>query len=358
VAGERTEEPTQKKMEDARKRGQVPHSREVDSALAILAAFAVLRFAGGAMWQELQALMIESFEQLDRAPLTIELTSSLGFSLLLRSMLLLAPLMGAVIVLAVLGGMTQTGGPLFSTEAAKPQFKRMNPMEGAKRLFASKQSYVNLLKTLLKFAVFGIAALLTFQSHWDEIVSLGLSFSIAESTALLVSISFDLVLKVTLALIAFAAADFIFQRYDMGQQLRMTLQEVKDESRQSDGDPMVKAQLARARRSLLARAMQAVPQADVVIVNPTHFAVALRYDPATSRAPIVLAKGTQLMAARIREIAEEHRIPIITNPPLCRAIYKAVRTGQEIPPDLYEAVAEILAFVYRLRTGGVRRAAA
>jgi flagellar biosynthetic protein FlhB len=166
------------------------------------------------------------------------------------------------------------------------------------------------------------------------------------------------VLKVTLALIAFAAADFIFQRYDMGQQLRMTLQEVKDESRQSDGDPMVKAQLARARRSLLARAMQAVPQADVVIVNPTHFAVALRYDPATSRAPIVLAKGTQLMAARIREIAEEHRIPIITNPPLCRAIYKAVRTGQEIPPDLYEAVAEILAFVYRLRTGGVRRAAA
>jgi flagellar biosynthetic protein FlhB len=358
VAGERTESPTQKRRDDARKRGQVPRSREVDSALVILAAFVVLRVGGGAMWEGMQSLMIESFEQLDRAPLTIELTSSMGMGLMLRAVLLLAPLMGAIVVLSLIGGMAQTGGPLFSAEAAKPQFKRMNPMEGGKRLFASKQSYMNLLKTLLKFGVFGLAALLTFRAHWEEMVSLGLAFSIAESVALLVEISFDLVLKVTIALVVFAAADFVFQRYDIGQQLRMTLQEVKDESRQSEGDPHVKAQLARARRSLLARAMQAVPKADVVIVNPTHFAVALRYDPATSRAPIVLAKGTQLMAARIREIAEENRIPIITNPPLCRAIYKAVRIGPEITPELYEAVAEILAVVYRLRTGGVRRAAA
>jgi len=358
MAGERTQSPTPKRREDARKRGQVAHSREVDSALVILAAFVVLRFGGAAMWDGLRSLMIESFQHLDESPLTIDLTAKLGFDLMWRATMILVPLMGSILALSIIGGMAQTGGPMFSADAAKPQAKRMNPLQGAKRLFASKQSYMNLLKTLLKFVVFGLAALVTFQSHWDEMTSLGLAFSIGESVALLTAIGFDLTLKVTLALVAFAAVDFIFQRWDIGQQLRMTLQEVKDEARQSDGDPNVKAQLARARRSLLARAMQNVPKADVVIVNPTHFAVALRYDPATSRAPIVLAKGTQLMAARIREIAEENRIPIITNPPLCRAIYKAVRVGQEITPDLYEAVAEILAFVYRLRTGGVRRAAA
>lgn len=358
MAGERTESPTQKRMDDARKRGQVPRSREVDSALVILAAFVVMRVSGGAMWDGMRSLMVESFQQLDQAPLTIDVTATMGLELMGRAVLILAPLMISVIVLSLLGGMVQTGGPLFAMEAAKPQFKHLNPLSGAKRLFASKQSYVNLVKTLLKFLVFGIAALLTFQSHWEEMVALGLAFSVEDSVGLLANIAFDLVLKVTLALVAFAAVDFLFQRYDVGQQLRMTFQEVKDEARQSEGDPHVKAQLARARRSLLARAMQAVPQADVVIVNPTHFAVALKYDAATSRAPIVLAKGTQLMAQRIREIAAEHRIPVITNPPLCRAIYKAVRIGQEITPELYEAVAEILAFVYRLRTGAVRRTAA
>ena len=358
MAGERTQAPTQKRREDARKRGQVPRSREVDSALVILASYAVLSVGGGAMWEGMRSLLIESFEQLDRQPLTIELTANMGLGLMGRAVLILAPLMISVLALSLVGGMAQTGGPMFAMEAATPQFKRLNPMEGAKRLVASKQAYMNLLKTLLKFLVFGLAALLTFRAHWTEMIALGVAFSLAESVALLTTIAFDLVLKVTLALIVFAVVDFLFQRYDVGQQLRMTLQEVKDEARQSDGDPQVKAQLARARRSLLARAMQSVPQADVVIVNPTHFAVALRYDAATSRAPIVLAKGTQLMAQRIREIAEEHRIPIITNPLLCRAIYKAVRIGQEIPPDLYEAVAEILAFVYRLRMGSVRRAAA
>ena len=358
MAGERTEAPTQKRRDDARKRGQVPRSREVDSALVILAAFAVLRLGGGAMWSGLQSLMIESFGQLDTGPLTIDLTASMGLALIGDAVRILAPLMIGVLALSLLGGVAQTGGPMFAREAIKPQFKRMNPLQGAKRLVASKQAYMNLLKTLLKFLVFGLAALLTFRAHWDEMIALGVAFSLPESVSLLATISFDLVLKVTLALAAFAAADFVFQRYDVGQQLRMTLQEVKDESRQSDGDPHVKAQLARARRALLARAMQNVPKADVVIVNPTHFAVALRYDAATSRAPIVLAKGTQLMAQRIREIAEEHHIPVITNPPLCRAIYKAVRIGQEITPELYEAVAEILAFVYRLRMGGLRRAVA
>ena len=147
-----------------------------------------------------------------------------------------------------------------------------------------------------------------------------------------------------------AVGDYLFQKRDLLGQLRMTRQELRDELKQSDGNPQVKAQMARMRRSFLTRVMQAVPKADVVLVNPTHYAVALKYDPTTSAAPVVLAKGTGLIAQRIREVAAEHRIPVITNPPLTRAIYKAVAIGREIPPDLYEAVAEILAFVYRLRT--------
>ena len=357
MAGERTEQPTQHKRREARRRGQVAHSREVDSALVMIASFLVLKMGGGAIWDQMRGLMTDTFAHLND-PVNTELTAKLGYELMGRAVLMLAPLMGAIAVIALLGGMAQTGGPLFALEAVKPQLKRMNPVEGAKRLVASKQAYVNLAKTMLKFVVFGVLAALTLQSHWKEVSSLGIGSDILASARTLEGIAFDLTTKVMVALGVGAAADYLFQRYDVGNELRMTLQEVKDEQRQNEGDPLVKAQLARARRALLSRAMQNVPKADVVIVNPTHFAVALKYDPASSRAPIVLAKGTRLMAQRIREIATEHRIPIIENPPLCRAIYKAVRIGQEITPDLYEAVAQILAFVYRLRAGGLRRAAA
>jgi len=153
--------------------------------------------------------------------------------------------------------------------------------------------------------------------------------------------------------VVLAAADYMFQRFDFTAQMRMSRQDVKDEMRQSDGDPQVKAQLARLRRSLLTRVMQTVPEADVVLVNPTHYAVALRYDPASSNAPVVLAKGARLIAQRIREVAEENSIPVIRNAPLTRALYSAAEVGREIPPELYEAVAEVLAFVYRLRAGQV-----
>ena len=357
MAGERTEAPTPHKRQEARRRGQVARSREVDSALVMVATFLVLKMGGGAIWGQMRSLLTDTYAHLND-PVNAELTAKLGYELMGRAVMILAPLMGTIVVIAVLGGMAQTGGPLFAMEAIKPQYSRMNPISGAKRLVASKQAYVSLAKTLLKFIVFGAIAALTLQSHWKELTSLGIGSDILTSFGTITAIAFDLTTKVMLALAAGAAADYIFQRYDIGSELRMTLQEVKDEQRQNEGDPMVKAQLARARRSLLARAMQAVPKADVVIVNPTHFAVALKYDPTSSKAPVVLAKGTQFMAQRIREIAAEHRIPVIENPPLCRAIYKAVRIGQEITPDLYEAVAQILAFVYRLRAGGLRRAAA
>jgi len=351
MAGEKTEQPTQRRIDDARKRGQVARSREVDSALVIVAALAVFRFGGAAMWDSSQALFVDIFRQLDRDPLTTDLASVLGVELVTRSMLLLLPLVLSIVGIALLGGMAQTGGPLFSIAALKPDGSRLNPWKGFKRLVASKQSLAQLVKSLLKFALLGGVSTLVLWLRRDDLVGLGLVAGLLPSLGVLVDVAFQLVTVVTVVMVVMATADYLFQRYDHSGQLRMSVQDVKDEMRQSEGDPAVKAQIARLRRSLLERVMSSVPEADVVLVNPTHYAVALRYDPASSNAPIVLAKGMRLVAARIREVAAEHQIPVIQNAPLTRALYAASQVGREIPPDLFEAVAEVLAFVYRLRAG-------
>ncbi len=350
MAGEKTEAPTPRRMEDARKRGQVARSREVDSALVILATLAVFRFAGGGMWASLEGFAAEAWGRSSRDPLSMELTAHLGLQMTVFTLLVLAPLIGAVTVIALLGGVAQTGGPLFSRQALAPKLSRLNPIQGGKRLVASRQAYVNLAKSLAKFLILGGISFLVFRSHWSEITTAGMQAGLGPAIAVLVDVTFDLVTWCAIALVVLAVADYLFQRRDMTRELRMSRQEVQDELKQSDGDPQMRAQMARTRRQLLQRIMQSVPKADVVLMNPTHYAVALRYDPATSPAPVVVARGMNLVALRIREIAEEHGIVVITNPPLCRAIYKATRVGQEIPADLYEAVAEVLAFVYRLRT--------
>jgi len=358
AAGEKTEAPTPRKEEDARKKGQVARSREVDSAIVMLAVIGVFKFGGAYMWRGLEDLTTDTWAHLGRNPLSIELTAEVGFALMGRSVLILAPLMGVILCVGLLGGVAQTNGLLFSREAIKPQFKRLNPIEGGKRLVASRQAWVNFGKALFKFTVLGGVAYLTFMSHWREITTIGMQAGILDSISILVAIAFDLAIRVALVLVVLAIVDLIFQRADMTRNLRMTKQEVKDEHRQTEGDPQMKGAIARQRRQLLARVMESVPKADVVVVNPTHYAVALKYDPTASTAPIVVAKGMNLVALRMKEVAREHHIPVIENPPLCRAIYKAARTGQEIPVELYEAVAEILAFVFRLRTGGGLRATA
>jgi flagellar biosynthetic protein FlhB len=353
MAGERTEQPTQRRLQDARKRGQVARSREVDSALILLATFGVFRFGGPYMWSSAESLFVDTLAHLNDDPVNTNLVGDLGVALVGRGLLLIAPLLATILGLALLGGFAQTGGPLFSPQALKPQGSRLNPLQGAKRLFASKQAIANLAKSLGKFAVLGGVAILVVWLRRDELLAMGLNAGLLPSIGVLVDVGFQLVLVITLIVLLLAAADFAFQRYDFSAQMRMTRQEVKDELRQSEGDPQVKAQLARMRQSLLNRVMQSVPEADVVLVNPTHYAVALRYDPASSNAPVVLAKGARLIAQRIREVAEEHHIPVVRNAPLTRALYSAAEVGREIPAELYEAVAEVLAFVYRLRAGQV-----
>lgn len=357
MAGEKTEAPTPRRMDDARKRGQVARSREIDSAIVILATLLVFRFSGGAMWASLEALAIDTWRRPGSEIISTDLAGVLGVQIIISILLVLAPLIGAITLLSILGGMAQTGGPLFSKDALKPKFERMDPLKGGKRLIASRQAYVNLVKSLAKFGILGGVAVLIFKNRWEDITTAGMQAGLTPAVAMLIDVSFDLMLWTAIVLIVMAAADYLFQKQDLARSLRMSRQEIQDEMKQSDGDPQMKAQMARARRQLLQRIMKSVPKADVVLMNPTHYAVALRYDPATSPAPIVVAKGMNLVALRIREIAEENGVTVITNPPLARALYKATRVGQEIPADLYEAVAEILAFVYRLRTSRFGRRA-
>lgn len=348
MTSEKTEEPTSRKRDEARNKGQVAVSKELDSALVLLAAFLAFKLAGGGMWEGLQSLMRDSIGQMAQPSMNSPLVAEVSTALIWRAILLLLPLFGLVMAFGVLAGFGQTGG-VFSLQAVKPQFSRLNPVTSLKRTFFSKQALVTLVKTLLKFTAIGGLAGMTLWSRIDEVTALGLRTSIPHAAVTLFAIGSDITVKVLALLLVLGAADFAFQRKEMLGQLRMTKQEVKDEMRQSEGDPAVKGRIARLRRSFLTRVMQAVPHADVVLMNPTHYAVALKYDPATSAAPKVIAKGERLMALRIRDMALEHGIPVITNPPLTRAIYRAVPVGREITPDLYEAVAEILAFVYRLR---------
>jgi flagellar biosynthetic protein FlhB len=329
----------------------------VDTAIAVLGSVAVFKMAGGAMWANVEGMARQTWMYAGEAPLTIDLAAQSGTALIWQATMLLAPLLGVLATIAILGAWLQTGGPLFSTESVKPQLKRMDPIAGAKRMGASRQAWVGLVRTLVKFVILGLVAWLTLRGRWNDLIALGLGGDLRASLGALTAIAFDLALRIALALVVIGAADFFFQRMEWMRELRMSRDDMKDEMKQTEGDPQVKGQLNRARRALMARVMQNVPKADVIIVNPTHYAVALKYDPATSRAPILLAKGADLMAFRIREVAKEHGIAVIENPLLCRAVYQAVRVGQEIPPGLYEAVAEVLAFVYRVRTG-LRRAIA
>jgi flagellar biosynthetic protein FlhB len=348
MALSRTEQPTHKRLEDARKKGQVARSREVDTAVVLVASMLALWFLGLRFWNGLQDLMRDSFSVLNKNPLTMELTAEVGISLVGRSLVLFLPVTGVVLVFSLLAGYGQTAGNV-STQALKPQFSRLNPLKGAKRVFASKQAAMNLAKSLFKVVALSVVVGLTLRAHLPELTAIGLTMDLVPSLGVVVRVAFDIAIKATIALIVLAVVDYAFQRYDWKSQLMMTRQEVKDENRQTEGDPQLKGRMATLRRSLLTRVLQSVPRADVVLTNPTHYAVALKYDPASDQAPRVIAKGERLIALRIREVAMEHGIPIIENPPLTRAIYRAVPVNHEVTPELYEAVAQVLAFVYRLR---------
>jgi flagellar biosynthetic protein FlhB len=348
TGGERTEDPSQRRLEEARKRGQVPRSRELTNFATMIGGSVVLVASGSALTGRLSQVM--------RRGLSIDpqslfdpdtMLSSLGDACI-SAVSVLLPVFGAVIGLVVLASVA-LGGWNFSMEAMVPDFTRLSPLAGVKRLFGMRGA-TELGKALLKFAVVGgvCAGVVSWifrdvlaLAHMEPRAAIGRG-------AGLMSWSF-VWLCTSLALVAFV--DVPLQLFQFKKSLRMTRQELRDEAKESDGRPETKQRIRQLQQTLARRRMMhKVPAADVVVVNPTHFAVALKYDPKNMRAPRVLAKGVDLVAQNIRRIAEEHRVPVFESPKLARALYRSTDLNKEIPAGLYVAVAQVLSYIFRVRT--------
>jgi len=339
---QRTERPTARRLKKAREKGQVPRSREVSGA-AVLTAFLLFAYLVGPSWlQRLKGLTASLLAQCGRFELgEANVLAVLHSSAISTGLLLAAPL-GMVAVAGVAGNLIQ-GPPAFTFKPLEPKFDKFNPLKGLKKIVSLKKG-VEVLKSLLKMALYGSVA---WFAASGVIVGQPLGRMGAEGTFhMLASLTGTVLLHGTALAAALAALDFLFKRYDHTRDLKMTKREIKEEHKETEGDPMIRARI-RQKQSALARSrmMAEVPNATVVVTNPEHVAVALRYVPGETSTPKVLAKGRALLAARIRAIAKQHRIPIVSDPPLARALYRSVAVGAEIPHALFRAVAEVLALV-------------
>jgi flagellar biosynthetic protein FlhB len=346
-AQERTEEATPRKKEEARKRGQVFKSMEVISAATLLATWGVLELAGPFMTRHLIAFLRDTYALIAKPDFSEGAVGELMQDLLLTSVIVALPVLGAALVSGLLANYLQVGF-VFSLEPLKPQFSRINPAEGFKRIF-SRRSLVELLKGLLKITIIGWVAYTAVAGDMQHFAAM-MDVGVEGTTATIMGVVSKLFLRVGLATAVLAVFDYAYQRFEFNQQMKMTKQEVKEEMKQTEGSPEIKAAVRRRQREMARRRMmEDVKRADVVVTNPTHYAVALRYRADEGAAPRVLAKGQGFVAQRIKEIAKEAGIPTVENVPLARALHASVDVGKSIPPELYQAVAEVLAFVYRLK---------
>lgn len=351
MAGERTEAPTPKRIRDARQKGDVAHSDEVVSIGVLLLAILALRTLGPRLWNNLEALLAEGLGQPVPA-LTPESAQELGREYAGATLLALLPLLTLIAVAAVALNIVQTG-PLLSGNRIRPQFSRLNPGAGLKRI-VSAEGLFRLAKSLLKFVIVAAVVYLTMRGQFEQIAMLS-TLSIGDAAARLARFGFDIAFRAAGALFLLALLDYAWQRRQYLKRLRMTKQELRQELKETDGDPQIKAAIRRRRQQLMNRMIAAVRTADVVVTNPTHFAVALKYDAVTMPAPIVVAKGQDHLALRIREVARQAGVPIFEEPPLARALHASVPIGHYIPASLFHAVAEVLAWVYALRARAGRR---
>ncbi|MDY6941628.1 MAG: flagellar biosynthesis protein FlhB [Pseudomonadota bacterium] len=346
-AQERTERATPKRLQEAREQGQIPRSRELATAAVMISAAVGLMFLGEQMMREGSGLFAR-YLSIDPRGLAhpSQLPVILGVALW-DSVRLLIPLLLVLAAAAVLGP-AALGGWSFSAKAMAFKPEKLDPIKGLGRIFSAR-GLMELAKALAKFLVVGGVAAVVLWSMSDELLHLGLQPS-ATGLAQTGSLYLQAFLYISAGLIVIAMVDVPFQLWDHGKQLRMTRQEVKDEMKETDGRPEVRAKIRSIQREMAQRRMmEAIPTADAVITNPTHVAVALRYDPDQMGAPVVVAKGAELVAAQIRRIARENEVPVVSSPPLARAVFHSTELGDAIPAELYLGVAQILAYVYQFK---------
>lgn len=344
-AGEKTEAPTAKRVRDAREEGNVARSQDLAAAILILAGAGVI-WAGGPI---IARSMIALFRRClgGAGPIDAQDLGPFIARALYDTAWALLPILGGLMVAAVLANLVQVGF-LLSGKRLTPDLANLSPIKGFSKLFGKGRGPVHLLMSFAKLGAVGYVAYAAVRGRMADIVSIQ-QLDFVPGFGLAFDILLSVTVRIGVALLVLAFVDFAYQKWRNTEQLKMTKQELKREMQESDGDPHVKARRRQiARQQAMRRVEKDVPTADVVVTNPTHFAVALKYDDGRMRAPVVVAKGADLIAKRIRELAMANRVPVVERKPLARALYEAVKVGEEIPEDLYAAVAEILAYVYEL----------
>lgn len=346
-AGEKTEQATPRRRQEARRRGQVFRSVELTSALLLLAGLIGARYLGPRIYGELAGAFREFLTAFPARDLTPGDVRALGNQVTLILARTAGPLIGGAAAVGLMANVAQVGF-LLTAEPLAFRLDRLDPAQGLARMF-SKRALVELGKALVKVAAVGYVTYLAIRSEYTKLPGL-IDMELAEAARYTGDLVWRVGLRAGIVLLVLAGFDYLYQRWEYEQGLRMSREEVKQEFKETEGDPKVRGRMREKQRQISMRRMMAeVPKADVVITNPTHLAVAVAYRPGEMEAPRVVAKGQEYMAERIKEVAREHGVTIMENVPLAQALYKSVEIGELIPPGLYQAVAEVLAFVYRLK---------
>jgi len=345
---ERTEKATPKRRRESRKKGQVAQSREIPSVLILMTALGFFYFAGSWMFWNLSEFIGGVYQNLDTLRFnTATDVSVLSVDIFKKLFSVLIPFFLPILIAATVANIGQVGFEVHS-DPITPKLSKLNPISGVKKLFSIK-SLVELAKSILKILIIGGIAYGLIKGQMEGFPPL-MQLSVAEILLFIAQAAFKILFLACLALIILAFLDFVYQRWQYEENLKMTKQEVKDERKQAEGDPKVKGRIRKVQMEMAQRRMmEAVPEADVVITNPIHLAVALKFEASKMHAPTVIAKGSGHIAERIKEIARNHQVPIVEDKPLAQTLFKMVEIGEFIPEELYRAVAEILAYVYRIK---------
>jgi flagellar biosynthetic protein FlhB len=343
---EKTEQATPKKRREAVEEGNVAKTRELPVALLLLVSILFMYYYSGYVFSELEKFFYESW-QTYRFSLNEDSVYYIIVQFTLKAMLIFLPLIAILLLLVIIGNVAQFGF-IITGKAIQPKWEKLNPIKGFQNLF-SKRTLVELLKSILKIVLVGVVAYFVVKGKLMEIASLidaDINFTLAFTGKLIFQVFFS----VSLVVLVIAIFDFGYQKWQYEKDLMMSRSELKEELKQMEGDPLIRQRIRSIQREMARRRMmEEVPKADVVVTNPTHYAVAIKYDDKYDRAPKVIAKGQNLVALRIIEVARSHYIAVFQDPPLARLLYNTIDIGEEIPENLYKAIAEVLAFVYNLK---------
>lgn len=346
-AQEKTEKATPKKRQESRQKGQVAKSTDINTAIILLFVFIFLWIIGSFIGKEIITFIQFMYQEYLLFTLTVENVQSLFLEITTQAVMVVAPIMVIAAIAGIFSNYLQVGF-LFAPEAIEMKLSKLDPIQGFKRIY-SVRAIVELLKSLLKIALVGVVTFAVLWLSIDQILMMSL-IPVADSLSFVATTTVTMGVAVSILLIFLAVLDYMYQRYDHEKNIRMSKQDIKDEYKKTEGDPLIKSKIKEKQRQMaMQRMMQEVPKADVVITNPTHYAIALKYDGDKMDAPVVVAKGVDFIAQKIKGIAKHHEIITVENRPLARALYDQTDIGDEVPEQLFKAVAEVLAYVYRIK---------